>query len=448
MDRKKCFSIITIIVLTFTIFFSFSVVGNTNNVANWTVMYYMCGDNKAMDIFIEPLIENLSKIGSSNDVNIVALVDRLDEGDSKLYYFNGTDEKFELNSAFGWPNEVDMSNPNTLELYCKQIMQSFPARHYSFITYAPGGTGWQIYLIPDSSNGRKGISIPTFAEILNNITNSGCKKIDVLYTSCCMSTLELTYEISPYVNYMVTTQEHISGYDVVSRFYTAVWDLKNNSDMSPKDFAKQAAIRHHPHTFQYLESYGEKLSPLTKILNKLPFQGLHTVMMHSSVAVVNLSRIPELVNSVDQLSSRLILHLIDKNVTWAIKNARQDAREFGKAFPKFTIFDRIYRKLPIQILSYNSRIDLYNFVELLKNNTKNTAIKDLCTTVMENVNYSIVAIKKMPTDSAHGLNVYFPMSKYTYNRYILRGSLPMPYENLKFSRDTYWDDFLREYLGI
>ncbi|RLF31740.1 MAG: hypothetical protein DRM98_05105 [Thermoplasmata archaeon] len=58
----------------------------------------------------------------------------------------------------------------------------------------------------------------------------------------------------------------------------------------------------------------------------------------------------------------------------------------------------------------------------------------------------IPAIKKISYDNSNGLSIYFPRTKNMYNRYIFRGKIPCLYEDLKFSQDSYWDDFLKEYL--
>ncbi|MCK4349000.1 MAG: hypothetical protein KAW47_10320, partial [Thermoplasmatales archaeon] len=376
-----------------------------------------------------------------------------------------------------WPEEVDTSNPNTFERFCEDIIKAFPAEHYAFITYANGGTGWQRYNF-DDSNG-PGLTTPELAESLRRINLNVNHKIDVLFTSCCMSTIELAYEISPYVDYMVTTQEHITGYRLVQRFYLAVKDLHNNSNMSPEQFAKKAAERHIPQICPYMESYGKKPSPLTKILDMLPFPGLHTVIIKTSVTVLNLTRIDRLFKSVQNLSSYLLLSVPDKETKETIKTARENVKEFGKAslknriinflysiFPlKLLSYDRshpvnkiimtfwwlteiFYTKFPLEIFSYDCSIDLYNFTELISKNSKNSYLKNLCYDVRTEINETVTVIKKVQNDSSHGISIYFPSCKVLYNKFVVFGKTPSPYENLKFSEETSWDDFLRDYLNI
>lgn len=422
---------------------------NTSNhsYANWTVMYYMCCDPDS-SLSAEPILQNLSKIGSIDNMNLVVLYDGELHKDSNIYYIDDSGRKVSLNHIFGWPDEVDMSRSTTFELFCTNIMKYFPSEHYAFITYANGGTGWQKYPL-DDKDGRGYLTIPEFAESLKKITQDGENRLDVLQTSCCMSNIELAYEFAPYVNYLITTQEHISNENCVRRAYQAVWDLKNDTSMTPESFSKKAAIRHDPHTFQYFKSYGYKLCALTTIFNKLPFSQLHTVQMHSSVSIVNLTRVDSLVKEVQAFTQTLLLHLENKEIINAIKEARSKTREYGEAFSRYPVPYVIYARLPIEILSYNCRIDLYNFVEILKRKVSSSMIKKDWNSVMEDINDTVLLIKKVESDPPHGLNIYFPKNHLGYNKNLVYGKkIPCPYERLKFSKDTAWDEFLKGYLGL
>lgn len=417
------------------------------SIVNWTVMYYICGDHDIMDSYIDPLLENISNIGSTVDLNLITLTDRLGYGNSNICYINENGTKKNLNSILYWPEEVDMSRSETLEMFCKKIINFFPSEHYALIIYADGGTGWQKYLLNDQ-DGKGYLTIPEFAECLNKITNNGEDKLDVLHTSCCMSNIELSYEFMPYVNYLITTQEHISHERWVKRFYKGVWGLRNNTSMKPLDFSKRTALSHNPHTFQMHESYGVELSLLAKILDRLPFPGFNKVQMHSSVSIINLSRINILKKDIQNLTKILLLHLEDKDVTNAIKEARKNTREYGKGQPRYFVHPMIYAKLPLDLLSYSCRIDLYQLIELIKKNVDNVVIKNYCKIVMDSIDDSIEMINKVEDDPSHGLNIYFPDILIDYNKDIEGGKIPCLYEELKFSKETTWDEFVKTYLGI
>lgn len=98
----------------------------------------------------------------------------------------------------------------------KQLLE-----HYALIIYASGGTGWQLLSLHDSTNGGYGLTISSFADVLKNITTSVNHRIDVLFVSCAMGMIEVAYEISPYADYIVATEDCISREHLIERFYPA-----------------------------------------------------------------------------------------------------------------------------------------------------------------------------------------------------------------------------------
>ena len=429
--------------------------------ADWTVMYYLCGD---LSFFIDdPLdtLENLTKIGATEGLNILVMKDSFEEGDTELILVNDTGGKEILNERFGWPDEVDTGNPNTLKLFCKLMMNAYPAKHYGLVIVAPGTAGWQLRSLHDQ-HGSHGPSWPVFGETLKDITDNGENKIDVIFIeSCVLGMIENAYEIAPYVDYMITSEEHIPDGELCSkRYYEPLWDLKNNTKMTPEEFANRGPYNHNPVNFSFFEgpyaSFYANISPLTKLLNKLPFPKLHTVQMHTTCSAVNLTEINSLKTAVDDLASFLILYKDNENVHNAIKKARSEVRAYGKGLPKhwflsseFIYFGRsfyFYQKFPLEMFAYDCWIDLYNLVDLIKENIDNPELKDKCQSVMGKLNDTITSNTKVSGDESHGLSIYFPQSKKMYNRYVYGPDIPYPYEDLRFSKNTMWDEFLKSYL--
>jgi len=427
-----------------------------DDVANWTVMYYMCGDS-SLHNYVSPVLENLSHISSSAECNLLVLKDQLERGDSKLYYIDHQGHTIELNEHFGWPDEIDMSDAHTIERYCTQMMNAYPAEHYAFITYASGGTGWQLYCINDKSDGAQGITIPALAWCFQNITDEANHKVDVIFVSCAMNTIELAYEVSPYVDYIVGTQDCLSYEHFMERFYQAVWDLRNNTDMTPEEFANRAPERLEPLSFYYRESYEGILPALNRIFNKLPFRRLHCVTHFDSTSVINLTRIDALMDDINLLATTLQyqLHEHKSTNTWAfytyraaIKKAREQTKEYSKCYAKHPILSSLHLKYNLELTAYDCVIDLYDFVEKLKDSIDDDQINDLCSEVMQEINRTISSIKKLEDDRAHGLSIYFPPKNAQYDRYLLRGTIPCSYEDLRFSQHSTWNEFLNIYLNL
>ena len=223
--------------------------------AKWTVMYYMCGDSN-MNIYIDPLLDNLSKIGSNDNLNIVCLADKKGVGNSRLLYINESGNLIELNEKFGWPAEVDLSNLETFELFCTQMMENYSAEYYALIIYASGGIGWRGYALQDQ-NGSSVKTLPNFASSLDNIVNKTGHKIDVLVGSCAVNMIEIAYELKSSVNYIVGTQDCFPQSHVVPMFYYAVSELKKDTNMNAEEFAIQGPFNYEPISFIYEEGYDD-----------------------------------------------------------------------------------------------------------------------------------------------------------------------------------------------
>ena len=419
-----------------------------SSITNWTVMYYMCGDNDAMDSYIAPLLENLSNIGSNKNLNIISLSDRTGSGNSKIYYFNETGEKIELNQIYGWPSEINTNNLNTLELYCKQIINSYPAKNYALIIYTAGGNGWQTIYLGDEDDKNNVVTYPELAQSLETITSSVGKKIDVFVGSCSINMMEVGYELAPYVDYIVGTQDCFPLNHVVPMFYKAVYDLKNNTDLTPEEFAVRSPANYKAVTFHYIEGYGGKISVLFKIFDRLPCNELHSVYHHSSIGVINNSELSKLSKDFNDLISLLILNIHDTEIFSSIKKTRNEVQELAKCAPIFPSLYNFYRKFPFEFLAYDCYVDMYDLIHLFKENIDNDVIKNRCDIVLNQINKTIPMVSKVENIPSCGMNIYFPKNSFLYNKYKSRGKIPCPYEELKFTKDTEWDEFLKAYLYI
>ena len=86
-----------------------------NDSTNWTIMYYFAADNKMTDN-AKMFIQNLTQIRSNDELNIVILYDGFQQGDTKLYYVKNGGGLEDISGQFGWPDEVNMADKNTLSL--------------------------------------------------------------------------------------------------------------------------------------------------------------------------------------------------------------------------------------------------------------------------------------------------------------------------------------------
>ena len=446
---------ISLLIIFSLSFVSFNVIGLTdlserdlikhsNTNADWTVMYYMCGDAH-MQEYIPSLVENLSNLGSNEKLNIVALIDEKGENNSDLVYFSENGDKTRLNELYNWPDEVDTGQLNTLEIFCSQMMKTYVAENYALITFICGGVNWQKYCITEAKS-KNIVTIPEFAESLGTIYENVGSKIDVLFTSCAYSMFEIGYELFPYLDYLVATQDCFPRDHVVPLFFDSVEDLKNDTTLPPEEFAKRSPANYDPVTFVYKDSYGDKSCKLTKMFYNTSLEKIRFVRHHSNVGVINLSQLGELKNTFEHLISFLLLHINDNEVLSAVKKSREEVQELAKCSPISPFLYSFYEKFPFECLASDNSVDLYDLINRFKENIENIEIKNKCDSVLEKINESIPSVSGCKDIEIHGMNIYFPDSKYMYNKNRVNGKITIKYEDLKLSSSTLWDEFLKEFL--
>ncbi len=378
-------------------------------------MFYMATDNKMYE-HAQEYLQKLTEI-KNNKANMIALIDGYGENDTVLYQISGTLTKLK------WENESNTGDAKTLERFCKFTMSKYPARHYALLIISVG-PGWQ-GICPDYRHGYRNfplISIPSLAKVLKN-----CSNIDVISLDACLQgMIEVAYELSPYAKYMVAME--------CDNAFLDIWPSVNALEDigSEEEFVKEIVNEYKPKIYHPINN------PIAKFFDELPFKKLNIVTINTSLFAINLSKIRPIAESVDRIATLL------NESEW--KEARNKANEYGKWSPKYKFLYPIYDHLSLEIYAYNCNVDLYDFASKLKNFTGNEEIRKECQSIMKEIKEAVINGKTIQGDHSHGLSIYFPTESYLYNQFILLGKIPYPYEELRFSLDTHWDEFLKNNL--
>lgn len=421
-----------------------------NTPAKWTVMFYCAFDNHR-DAEKYYYFKIMSSIGSTSDLKLVTLFDGETNGDTLFAYI----EKDDVIPLSWYESESNMGHPQTLQRFIRLSMHYFPADHYALFIMSAYGSGWQG--LGCDKNGVKStkelslLNMKDYKTVLENITNNS-SKIDVIgFDICVTASVEAAYQIAPYIRYMIGTEEHGFGgeNELSDEGYLLGWNytnfltrLKNNPDMTPENFSKYVT-----NCYQ-LGTYTSKIFGRIKTPKCYPITRFYTTM-----SAVNLSEIYELKNSINNLAYNLTENLEDcRN---AIKKARSKTREYGKLYRRFWWLPPMVYFLQLEPFGYDCFIDIYDFAEKLKQETSDSNIKTACDKVIHAINNTVIANKALAKDHSHGLFIYFPQLRCQYDESIWRvvgiknfKKIPVSYEDLEFSHDTQWDEFLKEYLHI
>lgn len=360
---------------------------------NWVIMMYLVGDNN-LSAAQGQVLQNIRQAGASADVSIALLIDQNTASDTRLYYLNGTTLVQQT-----WPSESSMDDPATIVQYVTKVKNDVPSDHYALFISSNKGSGWQGLCWDDHGRGQM-ITMPEFIDALNEITDNGTDKLDVVGIETCMTgNMEVAYQIHSCVNYFVAYPEcsMLGDWPYVQAFN----DLKDNPAMTPREFMIAMVNYFVPHDYpQY--------------------------RMKTTMAATNLSYLPSITTAIDELGVFFINHLDDykSQITTAVESARVYAR--------------------LWYIDYY--IDVYDFLDFCTITDQDfIAIKN---TIQSTMDTAVVANVHLPDDPAHGLSIYFPRRAGDYNDSLRYPTLPSPYEATNFAISTQWDEFLRAFLGI
>lgn len=420
-----------------------------NSSAKWTVMFYCAFDNHRASEK-EFTFNLLSSVGSGDDFNIVMLYDGKTNGDTAYYYV----EKDLLLPLAWYEAESNMGNSQTLKNFLELSMHNYPANHYALFVGSTHGSGWQGLGCDTSGTGSSStlslIDMSDYKDVLQKVTNNGIDKIDVVaFNICVTGSIEAAYQMAPYANYFVANEEHGFGGDEYSddgtplewNFTNFLQELKDYPDMLPENFAKSIVNTYEPGVYT------------NKLFNRKAPKWYPITVFETDLSATNLSKMDQLGKTITELSKDLKENMPECKKD--IKTARSEVREYGKLYRKFWWLPSILYPLQLDPLGYNCFIDLYDFVEKLKELTENTDISVSCQAVMDAMDISVIAEVSLPNDPSHGLFIYFPQFKSQYDQSIWRAignpdfkTMSTLYESLEFSKDTGWDEFLKLYLGV
>ena len=166
----------------------------------WTVMVYMAGDS-SLSSFVDTNLDEMKKVGSSGELKIVVLADRLGEGNSNLYLVK-KNELTDLTLKEIWikrPNEVETGRPETLTSFLNFSMKHYPADHRMLVIWGHGN-GWK----GAAGDGEDMLSLPDMKRAL-----SGFKMDIVAFDACSMATMESYFELGDVTRYLVGSEKTV-----------------------------------------------------------------------------------------------------------------------------------------------------------------------------------------------------------------------------------------------
>jgi hypothetical protein len=370
--------------------------GYANTCADWTFMVYMDGDCSLEASAIDDMNE-MEMVGSTDEVNIIALLDRVPgEDDSngdwtttKLFEvtYDPNPDRIIRSIELGDLGELNMGDPNTLADFAVWGIENCPAEHYALIIWDHGG-GWKS-VANDDTDDKNGITMPELDQALFRIINeTDIEKLDLIgFDTCLMGQLEVADTVAPYADIMVGSEE---SEDEDGWNYTPFLNtLAYYPDSTPEELA-----------IYITTSFGEYYTDIKEV-------STHTL------SVIDLSAIPDLVSAVDDWAVAMIANMPDE---WdVIGKSRRKVESYPQGDGYF--------------------VDLHDLAWLVGNETGNASTESAAEAVMDALDAAVIYSVNGPGHPySNGLTIYFPEK-----------TIEDGYTDVSFTSATNWDEFLSAY---
>ncbi len=371
-----------------------------DNVKPWTFMVYMAADNdleyEAIDDFLE-----ISSIGSTQNINVVVLLDRAegydnsygDWTDTRIFYVEQYEEPYDYNANVTL-NETDTGDPNTLFWFINWTISNYPAERY-FLVLWDHGSGWQGCCY-DYHDNYDCLTLSEIEYVLSRVYNELRVKIDIIgFDACLMSMVDTAFAVGRYAEYMVASEEYEPGtgwpYDDILSF------LNSSYDAPSYEIANKTA-------YYYVLSYATG--------------GQGVVDSNATMSVVNLTSFMKEVPETLSFFSKVALKNFDEYRS-ILLNASSKAEKFCINCDNPFNYTDLYN---FTLLVYNYSLkDNYSTIS----NAAYALLESLCDSI-------IVSYVLEGHEYAYGLSA------------VLDKASPINgYENTPLSKETLWDEFVR-----
>ena len=374
--------------------------------ADWTIMVYMDADNNLEGVGIDDFLE-MSSVTSSNigdRVNVVVQMDRAipsnvaagysgaygDWTDTRIFYIvpGLTPDPANALATLG---EGNMADPAELYRFVNWTMFTYPANFY-FLVLWDHGLGWQGVVLDESAPGDRLTAIE-LRSALSAIVAANNRRIDLMGNDACRMTLEIMYELSPFVDYFVGSEkdEPLEGWP----YGTFLGALAADPSLVPSQVASTLVDK-------YVESY-EGVS-------------LYSV----ALSAVNAATLRTFVADFDAFIVEVLAHepYFTAEVVTA-RDATEHYEEFGEDYDLYHFVENLLARIPSPRLARYADVLFASFDAAL---------------IHERHWDNPDAVNGVRAANAHGLSLFFPTI----------GGDPL-YAQLAHSLDTSWDEFLLTY---
>ena len=401
-------------------------------------MFYLNGDN---DLTHEVLytLDMLETVGSSDDINILALVDGR-SGSYHGYGQNWEGAKFlyvthdpvigEINShVLDDLGEQNLGNPDTLEAFVTRSLE-YVAERYIFCTFAHGrgiidtkilsmpGPHKSLTISVDETDNSQ-LTLQEFSRALKNALDG--RKFDSMVLFTCLSNMvEIGYGLRDITKYIIGSEDEIrivnnppGTFQIRGiKFEEPLKAMRSNPKLSILDFGKitiDTFIDQYEHDIQVNGSNGQ------------PYYRRYPAGM----ALIDCGAFDKLVAGLDRLAKYVIGRIHRGRNTQELLNEIQSTLSKTQRYSSF-----------LNLEYY----DLQDFLKRLAAKTQDNHLKLLCNKLSDYTRTKVVIYERHTADCAsNGLSIYLSNAIIPDNIFKSHQAL---YQRSAFGKDTAWDEMI------
>lgn len=401
-------------------------------------MLYMNGDNNLTHEVLYAL-DMIETVGSSDDINILALVDGrpgVDHGygsdwnGSKLLYITRDARIGEINSLILQDmGEQNLGNPDTLEAFIKKCLE-YSAERYIFYTFTHGrgiidtktlstpGQHKSLAISVDETDG----STMTLQEFRDAVQRglAGNKFDAMVFFSCLTGMVEVGYALKDLTDYLIGSEDEIrivndppGSFQIRGiKFEEPLMAIRSNPGLPIVEFGKITIDT-------FIEQYTRDVR--LKDIHGQPY----TCRYSASMALVRGRALDQLAIYLNDLAEYIYNRLQASDGATLLLNEIRTSLSKAQRYPSFM------------------NLEYYDLQDLLQNLaaiTRDKHLKKLCLDIADFMKNKVVVYEKHTEDyDSNGLSIFF--SNFLIPENIFQSHQAM-YRRSEFSKNTLWDEMI------
>ena len=416
-------------------------------VKKWTVMVFLNGKNN-----LEPAgiynVNQMEKVGSTNDVNIVAELGRMDglpggphalegvwTGSQRLYIKKDADPDKMTSPVVQKTDKVDMGDYKRVVDFVNWTKKNYPAQKYMLILW-DHGSGWLDPQQQTKKTNSKGIS---FDDETNNYIRTkqigqilkDAGKVDVLaFDACLMQMGEVAFEVKDKTDIIVGSEEVVPGLGYPYSIFLGY--LAQNPNIDAETLGAT--------TVEAFKMFYDAVNASMASAGKPPMGAQLSAIRSSKLADFGIK------------AAEFAALAKDANDVAALNAARAGVMRY----------DMIGKESdPKKTISFYG--DLYNYAGLVAANlkgaegpTKAALLKQKAAELQDFIDKQLVIDSKasgkdrLGRDLAdsHGISIYLPPAEVRIPQDKLEGIFEGKYTDFEFDKATKWHDFVTFLYGV